>query len=119
MVNGDNSDEVVVTSAPKKPWIPVYLTSREVKGLQLVVLRMKDWPKTNVPDDIENPDQLLDRLQVIALDVMRRENEMQKSSTYGRGRIYPSPRVSAMIDGHSSLAEGFTSPDTQIMTRLK
>jgi hypothetical protein len=65
VVNGDNSDEVVVTSAPKKPWIQVHLTPREVQGLQLVIVRMKNWPKTNVPDGIENPDQLLDRLEVI------------------------------------------------------
>ena len=65
MVNGDNNDDVVIMSAPKKPWIPVYLTSREVQGLQLVVTRMKDWPKTNIPDGIENSDQLLNRLQVM------------------------------------------------------
>ena len=65
MVNGDNGgDEGVITSAPKKPWIPVYLTSCEVQGLQQVITRMKEWPKTNVPDGIENPDQLLKRLQV-------------------------------------------------------
>ena len=67
MVNDDNDGDVVMTSAPKKPWVPVYLTSREVNGLQLVVSRMKKWPKTNLPDGVENPDDLLNNLEVMPI----------------------------------------------------
>lgn len=61
-----NGEEVnhVASTLVKKPWIPVYLTPHEVKGLMLVVSRMKSWSTTNVPDDFENPSQLLDRLGV-------------------------------------------------------
>lgn len=65
VVNGDKEVEVDKVTAPKKPWVPVYLTSCEASGLQMVVGRMKNWPKTNVPDGIEHPEQLLERLEVI------------------------------------------------------
>ena len=71
MVNADNDGDVVMTSEPKKPWVPVYLTSREVEGLLLVVTRMKTWPKTNLPDGVENPGELLNRLEVIVGETQR------------------------------------------------
>ena len=66
--NGNNEKEKPEggsKSTPKKLWNPVYLTSREVEGLLMVIDRMRKWPKTNVPDTIQKPDELLDRLQVI------------------------------------------------------
>lgn len=52
-------------NTPKKPWTLVHLSSREVDGLLMVVERMRKWPTTNVPEVVQDPAKLLDRLEVI------------------------------------------------------
>lgn len=78
-VNGESHDEegdtgkVVDSSeaneeADKTPWRPVYLTRFEVDGLSKLIERLRTWPqaKKNVPSSIEDPDGLLERLEVCA-----------------------------------------------------
>ena len=77
-VNGENHDEEgdndkAVDSSEtiegdKTPWRPVYLTIFEVDGLTNLIERLRTWPqaKRNVPAEVEDPDGLLERLEVCA-----------------------------------------------------
>ena len=76
--NGENQDEEgdndkAVNSAEtneedKTPWRAVYLTRFEVDGLTALIERLREWPqaKKNVPSEVEDPDGLLERLEVCA-----------------------------------------------------
>lgn len=54
--------------AEKTPWRRVYLTRFEVEGLDALIERLRTWPQAtkNVPSVVEDPDGLLDRLEVCA-----------------------------------------------------
>ena len=61
---GRTNGEGDAVNTPKKPWTPVHLPSREINGLLMVVERMRKWPTTNVPEVLQDPAKLLDRLEV-------------------------------------------------------
>ena len=74
-VNGENHDEddndKAVNSSEtneedKTPWRAVYLTRFEVDGLTTLIKRLREWPqaKRNVPSEVEDPDGVLERLEV-------------------------------------------------------
>lgn len=76
-VNGENHDEgdndKAVNSSEtneedKTPWRAVYLTRFEIDGLTALIKRLREWPqaKKNVPSEVEDPDGLLERLEVCA-----------------------------------------------------
>ena len=78
-VNGENHDEEgdndkAVNSSEtneeegKTPWRAVYLTRFEVDGLTALIKRLREWPqaKKNVPSEVQDPDGLLERLEVCA-----------------------------------------------------
>lgn len=73
-VNGENHDEeddkAVNSSETNEEentaWRAVYLTRFEVDGLTALIKRLREWPqaKKNVPSEVEDPDGLLERLEV-------------------------------------------------------
>lgn len=78
-VNGENHDEEgdndkavdspeTIEEGDKTPWRPVYLTRFEVDGLTTLIERLRTWPpaKRNVPSEVEDPDGLLEILEVCA-----------------------------------------------------
>lgn len=77
-VNGKNHDEDDKDTGEdlsekneegeKTPWRRVYLTRFELEGLDALIERLRTWPQAtkNVPSVVEDPDGLLDRLEVCA-----------------------------------------------------
>lgn len=63
-----NSSETNKEEEDKTPWRAVYLTRFEVDGLTALIARLREWPqaKKNVPAEVEDPDGLLERLEVCA-----------------------------------------------------
>lgn len=78
-VNGESHDEdggndkIVNTAEANEdiemtPWRPVHLTRFEVDGLSKLIERLREWPQAqkNIPSAVEDPDGLLNRLEVCA-----------------------------------------------------
>lgn len=63
-----NSSETIEEEDDKVPWRAVYLTRFEVDGLTALIKRLREWPQAtkNVPSEVQDPDGLLERLEVCA-----------------------------------------------------
>lgn len=64
--DGAEASEVNEEREEKQPWSPVYITRFEVDGLNKLIEKLRKWPqaKKNVPSSLEDPNGLLDTLEV-------------------------------------------------------
>ena len=62
----ENTPEANEQQEENAPWRPVYLTRFEVEGLNKLIEKLRKWPQAqkNVPSSVEDPDGLLERLEV-------------------------------------------------------
>lgn len=62
--NDENSPEV--KEEERTPWSAVYLTRFEMDGLYKLMEKLRTWPlaKKNVPEKVQDPDKILERLEV-------------------------------------------------------
>ena len=64
--NDENDNSPEVKEEEKTPWSAVYLTRFEMDGLYKLMQKLRTWPlaKKNVPEKVQDPDKILERLEV-------------------------------------------------------
>ena len=64
--NDENENSPEVKEEERTPWSAVYLTRFEMDGLYKLMEKLRTWPlaKKNVPEKVQDPDKILERLEV-------------------------------------------------------
>ena len=64
--NDENENSPEVKEEEKTPWSAVYLTRFEMDGLYKLMQKLRTWPLAikNVPEKVQDPDKILERLEV-------------------------------------------------------
>ncbi|EDO41168.1 predicted protein [Nematostella vectensis] len=81
------------TEESEKPWELVYLTERELSGLRELIERLRTWPQAqkNIPESIENPEEVLKQLEEL-LDLHEDDDqELAVSGVQALFQIDPPP----------------------------
>ncbi|KAM7446348.1 Lysine-specific demethylase 2A [Porites harrisoni] len=79
--NDENENSPEVKEEEKTPWSAVYLTRFEMDGLYKLMQKLRTWPlaKKNVPEKVQDPDKILERLEELL--VLHRDDDPALSAS--------------------------------------